>query len=94
MKRRNWKSMVRPNGAFRFYRAKRKPNHFYDRNCRKDVYVLPNGPHNLSFTFQEPRHFPRGQRLQLEKLVWWLFGFDNNAPSGKNLDRQRAKLPW
>ena len=42
-----------------------KPSHFYCRICRKDVSVLTHGHHEILRHFQDSKHFPRDQRLNV-----------------------------
>ena len=50
--------------------AAKMPSHFYCRVCRKNVFVLTHGHHEVSGHFQGSHHFARDQRLRLETPGW------------------------
>ena len=47
-----------------------KLSHFHCRSCRKDVFLLTHGPHEVLRHFQGSKHFPRDQRLSSETPGW------------------------
>ena len=55
-------------GRFLVTEAANMPSHFYCRKCRKNVFVLTHGHHEVLRHFQGSHHFARNQRLRLE--IW------------------------
>ena len=68
------------------------PSHFYRRVCRKNVFVLTHGHHEVLRHFQGSRHFARDQRLRLETPGWRVLDFHGNPLSEDELERQREKI--
>ena len=68
------------------------PNHFYCRLCRKNVFVLTHGHHEVLRHFRGRRHFARDQRLRLETPGWFVLDFQGRPLSGDELERQREKI--
>ena len=68
-----------------------KASHFYCRICRKDVSVLTHGHHEILRHFQGSKHFPRDQRLRLEKSGWEVLDYEGNIMSPAEVERQREK---
>ena len=69
-----------------------KPNRFYCRICHKDVSVLTYGHHEILRHFQGSKHFPRDQRLRLERPGWEVLDYEGNAISPAEVERQREKI--
>ena len=68
------------------------PSHFYCRVCRKNVFVLTHGHHEMLRHFQGSRHFARDQRLRLETPGWRVLDFEGNPLSEDELECQREKI--
>ena len=68
------------------------PSHFYRRVCRRIVFVLTHGHHEMLRYFHGSRHFARDQRLRLETTGWPVLDFHGSALSEDELKRQRRKL--
>ena len=69
-----------------------KSSQFYCKICRKDVYVLTHGHHEILQHFQGIEHFPRDQRLRLETPGWEVLHYEGNAMSPTEVERQREKI--
>ena len=69
-----------------------KPIHFYCRVCRKDVWVLTHGPHEILRHYQEVKHFARDQRLSLETPGWRVLDFEGNPLSESELERRQEHI--
>ena len=65
---------------------------FNCRVCRKNVFVLTHGHHEVLRHFQGSRYFARDQRLRLETPGWRVLDFHANPLSEDELDRQREKV--
>ena len=72
--------------------AANMPSHFYCRVCRKNVFVLTHGDHEMLRHFRGSRHFARDQRLHLETPGWRVLDFQGNPLSEDELERQREKI--
>ena len=71
--------------------AANMPSHFYCRVCRKIVYVLTHGHHEVLQYRQGSRHFARDQRLRLETPGCRVMDFQGNPLSEDEQERQREK---
>ena len=69
-----------------------KLSHFYCRVCRKDVSVLTHGHHEILRHFQDSKHFPRDQRLLLERPGWEVIDYEGNVMSPAEVERQRERI--
>ena len=69
-----------------------KPSHFHCRICRKDVFVLTHGHHEVLRHFQGSKHFPLDQRLRLETPGWEVLDYKGNAMSPAEVERQQERI--
>ena len=67
-------------------------SHFYCRLCRKNVFVLTHGHHEVLRHFQGRRHFARDQRLRLETPGWRVLDFQTNPLAEDKLERQKESI--
>ena len=65
-----------------------KPSLFYCRICRKDVSLLIHGHHEFLSHFQGSEHFLRDQRWRSERPSWEMLGYEGNAMSPVEVERQ------
>ena len=72
--------------------AANMPSQFYCRVCRKNVFVLTHGYHEVLRHFQDSSHFGRDQRLRLETPGWRMLDFQGNPLSEDELERQRKTI--
>ena len=68
--------------------AAEKPSHFNCRVCRKVVFVLTHGYHDVLRHFQGCRLFARDQRLRLETPGSRVLILNGNPLSEDELERQ------
>ena len=69
-----------------------KPSHFYCRVCRKDVWVLTHGPHEILRHYQGVKQFARDQRLRLENPGWRVLDFGWNPLSESELEQRKEHI--
>ena len=69
-----------------------EPSHFYCRICRKNVFVLTHGHHEILRHFQGSKHFPRDRRMRLETPGWEVVDYEGNVMSPAEVERQREKI--
>ena len=67
-------------------------SHFYCRVCRRNVYVLTHGDHEVLRHFQGSHRFGRDQRLSLETPGWRVLDFHGNPLREHELERQGEKI--
>ena len=60
--------------------------------CRKNVFVLTHGHHEVLRHFQGSRHFARDQRLRLKTPGWRVLDFQRQTMSEDEPERQREKI--
>ena len=72
--------------------AANMPSLFYCRVCRKNVFVLTHGHHEVLRYFQGSRHFACDQHLRLETTGWRVLDFHGNPLSEDELERQTEKI--
>ena len=72
--------------------AANMPSHFYSRVCRRNVFLLTYGHHEVLRHFQGSRHFARDQRVRLETPGLRVLDFHGNPLGDDELERQRGKI--